>query len=144
MSVGLLGPSGAGKSTMLMLAPRLYDIPVSIDASGKARGSVLFDGRDVRDFKLADLRQAIALVPQQALLFEGTIRTNLIYANPDASEEEMVQAAYDCRSYVHRRWAAGGSRYARRRARRFAFWRSAAAGGARPRDCRQALGAPAR
>jgi ABC-type multidrug transport system fused ATPase/permease subunit len=92
MRVGVLGPSGAGKSTLLALAPRLYDIPDGTDSNGKPRGAVCFDGRDVRDLKLADLRQAVALVPQQALLFEGTIRTNLLYANPDATEDEMRQA----------------------------------------------------
>jgi ABC-type multidrug transport system fused ATPase/permease subunit len=92
MRVGVLGPSGAGKSTLLALAPRLYDIPDGPDSNGKPRGAVCFDGRDVRDLKLADLRQAVALVPQQALLFEGTIRTNLLYANPDATEDQMRQA----------------------------------------------------
>jgi ABC-type multidrug transport system fused ATPase/permease subunit len=92
MRVGVLGPSGAGKSTLLALAPRLYDIPRGTDPHGKPRGAVCFDGRDVRDLKLADLRQAVALVPQQALLFEGTLRTNLLYANPDATEDQMRQA----------------------------------------------------
>jgi ABC-type multidrug transport system fused ATPase/permease subunit len=54
-------------------------------AECKTWGAVYFDGRDVREWKLADLRRAIALVPQQALLFEGTIRTNMLYANPDAT-----------------------------------------------------------
>jgi ABC-type multidrug transport system fused ATPase/permease subunit len=92
MRVGVLGPSGAGKSTLLALAPRLYDIPQDADSRGKSPGAVCFDGRDVRDWKLADLRRAVALVPQQALLFEGTIRTNLLYANPSATEEKMRQA----------------------------------------------------
>jgi ABC-type multidrug transport system fused ATPase/permease subunit len=78
MTVGVLGRSGSGKSTLLALAPRLYDL-----ADGQ--GAVLFDGRDVRDLRLGELRRAVALVPQQAMLFEGTLRTNLTYAAPDAS-----------------------------------------------------------
>jgi ABC-type multidrug transport system fused ATPase/permease subunit len=85
MRVGILGPSGAGKTTLLALAPRLYDIP-------EAWGAVFFDGRDVRDWKLADLRRAIALVPQQAVLFEGTIGSNILYANPGASPAQVRQA----------------------------------------------------
>jgi ABC-type multidrug transport system fused ATPase/permease subunit len=92
MRLGVLGPSGSGKSTLLALVPRLYDVPEGIDSDGKSWGSVCFDGRDVRDLKLADLRKAVALVPQQALLFEGTIRTNLLYANPAATEGQMWEA----------------------------------------------------
>jgi ABC-type multidrug transport system fused ATPase/permease subunit len=92
MRVGVLGPSGAGKSTLLALAPRLYDLPKGTDPEGHSWGAVLFDGQDVRDLKLADLRCAVALVPQQALLFEGTIRTNLLYAHPEASEAWLRQA----------------------------------------------------
>jgi ABC-type multidrug transport system fused ATPase/permease subunit len=85
MRVGILGPSGAGKTTLLALAPRLYDVP-------EAWGAVFFDGSDVRDWKLVDLRGAIALVPQQAILFEGTIRSNILYANPGASPAQVRQA----------------------------------------------------
>jgi ABC-type multidrug transport system fused ATPase/permease subunit len=92
MRLGVLGPSGSGKSTLLALVPRLYDVPEGIDSDGKSWGAVCFDGRDVRDLKLADLRKAVALVPQQALLFEGTIRTNLLYANPAATEGQMWEA----------------------------------------------------
>lgn len=86
MIVGVIGPSGAGKTTLLALMARLYDVPEADS------GHVLFDGLDVRDWKLADLRAAVALVPQQSLLFEGTIRTNLTYARPDASEEDLTAA----------------------------------------------------
>jgi ABC-type multidrug transport system fused ATPase/permease subunit len=92
MRVGILGPSGAGKSTLLALAPRLYDLPEGPDDEGRCCGSVRFDGVDVRDLKLADLRQAVALVPQQAMLFEGTIRSNLLYANPRATPGRLRQA----------------------------------------------------
>lgn len=77
MTVGILGASGSGKSTLLALLPRLYEV-------GEGHGAVLLDGIDVRNLRLKDLRQAVALVPQQATLFEGTLRTNLTYARPDA------------------------------------------------------------
>jgi ABC-type multidrug transport system fused ATPase/permease subunit len=80
MTVGILGPSGSGKSTLLALAPRLYDV---------TRGSILFDGRDVRTLRRADLRRTVALVPQQAVLFEGTLRSNLLYAAPGQSESAL-------------------------------------------------------
>jgi ABC-type multidrug transport system fused ATPase/permease subunit len=92
MRLGVLGPSGAGKSTLLTLVPRLYDVPEGLDAEGRPWGMVCFDGRDVRGLRLADLRKSVALVPQQALLFEGSIRTNLLYANPDATEDQMWEA----------------------------------------------------
>jgi ABC-type multidrug transport system fused ATPase/permease subunit len=84
-TVGVLGASGSGKSTLLALAPRLYDIP-------EGCGAVRLDGRDVRELTLADLRHHVALVPQQAMLFEGTIRSNLLYANPHAGELEIRRA----------------------------------------------------
>jgi ABC-type multidrug transport system fused ATPase/permease subunit len=83
--VGILGPSGSGKSTLLALAPRLYELP-------EGRGTVTLDGRDVRGLRLADLRRAVCLVPQQAALFEGTIRSNLTYARPAATEAEVRKA----------------------------------------------------
>jgi ABC-type multidrug transport system fused ATPase/permease subunit len=92
MRLGIVGPSGAGKSTLLALVPRLYDIPEGLDPDGRPWGAVCFDGRDVRDLRLADLRRSVALVPQQARLFEGSIRTNLLYANPEVSEDQMWEA----------------------------------------------------
>ncbi len=92
MRLGIVGPSGAGKSTLLALVPRLYDIPEGLDPQGRPWGAVCFDGRDVRDLRLAELRRSVALVPQQALLFEGSIRTNLLYANPAANEYQMWEA----------------------------------------------------
>jgi ABC-type multidrug transport system fused ATPase/permease subunit len=71
----VLGASGAGKSTLLALAPRLYEVD---------GGGILFDGRDVREIRMSDLRRAVVLVPQQAVLFEGTLRSNLLYAAPAA------------------------------------------------------------
>jgi ATP-binding cassette subfamily B protein len=85
MTLGVLGASGSGKSTLLALAPRLYEL-------GEGRGALLLDGRDVRELDLADLRRAVALVPQQALLFEGTLRSNLTYAAPGAGEDILRRA----------------------------------------------------
>jgi ABC-type multidrug transport system fused ATPase/permease subunit len=85
MRLGLLGPSGSGKSTLLSLAPRLYDV-------SEGSGPVLFDGQDVRDFRLEDLRKSIVLVGQQPILFRGTIRSNLLYANPGATSSQVRRA----------------------------------------------------
>jgi ABC-type multidrug transport system fused ATPase/permease subunit len=84
-TVGILGASGSGKSTLLALAPRLYDVP-------EGRGSVFLDGADVRDLRAADLRRAVALVPQHAVLFEGTIGDNLLYAAGDAPDAAIRRA----------------------------------------------------
>src|SRR5690606_535080 len=80
----LVGSSGAGKTTLASLLPRFFDV---------ARGRVTVDGLDVRDLRLEELRRAIGLVPQEPMLFAGTVRENLLYGNPDASEEEMIEAA---------------------------------------------------
>jgi subfamily B ATP-binding cassette protein MsbA len=82
--VALVGASGAGKSTILNLIPRFYDAEA---------GRVLIDGQDVRDVTLASLRAQIALVSQEILLFDESIRTNIGYGRPGASEEEIVEAA---------------------------------------------------
>ncbi|HEY9473064.1 MAG TPA: ABC transporter ATP-binding protein [Mycobacteriales bacterium] len=81
--VALVGPSGAGKTTISQLVPRMYDV----DA-----GSVRVGGRDVRDVTQASLRAAIGVVTQDAHLFHDTIRANLLYARPDADDEQMWQA----------------------------------------------------
>ena len=83
-TVALVGPSGAGKTTLSMLIPRMYDAN---------EGSVRIDGIDVRDLSLGSLSAAVGMVMQDAHLFHDTIRNNLLYARPDASEGEMVEAA---------------------------------------------------
>jgi subfamily B ATP-binding cassette protein MsbA len=82
--VALVGPSGAGKTTLVSLLPRFWDV---------TRGRVRLDGHDVRDLRLADLRAAIGIVPQEPALFSGTIRDNIAYARPGASDAEIVDAA---------------------------------------------------
>jgi ATP-binding cassette subfamily B protein len=79
----LVGPSGAGKTTITHLVPRLYD-PVS--------GTVRIEGHDIRDLTLASMRATVGVVPQDAHLFHDTIRANLAYARPGASEREMIEA----------------------------------------------------
>ncbi|HEX6911792.1 MAG TPA: ATP-binding cassette domain-containing protein, partial [Longimicrobium sp.] len=83
-TVALVGPSGAGKTTIAALIPRFWDVQ---------RGSVSLDGTDVRQLRLADLRDAVGLVPQETLLFSGTVRENIAYGRPDASEAEVQAAA---------------------------------------------------
>ena len=79
----LVGPSGAGKTTITHLVPRLYD-PV--------RGTVRIGGHDVRDLTLESLRSVVGVVPQDAHLFHDTIRANLLYARPSATEKELTEA----------------------------------------------------
>ena len=81
--VALVGPSGAGKTTISQLVPRIYDVD---------SGAVLIGGHDVRDVTLTSLRGAIGVVAQDAHLFHDTIRANLLYARPDATEAELVAA----------------------------------------------------
>ncbi len=83
-TVALVGPSGAGKSTVVSLLPRFYDV---LD------GRVTLDGVDVREVALPELRRAIGLVPQEPMLFAGTILDNLKYGKEDATREEVEQAA---------------------------------------------------
>lgn len=82
-TVGIIGGTGSGKTTLVNLIPRLYDA---------AQGQVLVDGRDVKEYEMEVLRWEIGVVPQKAVLFQGTIRENLLWGNPDATEEDLWQA----------------------------------------------------
>ena len=82
-SIAIVGPSGSGKSTIVNLIPRLYDVD---------SGSVTFDGIDVRKLDLKFLRDQVGVVSQETYLFNGTIRENLLYAKPDATDDEMTEA----------------------------------------------------
>ena len=88
--VAIVGPSGSGKSTIVNLIPRLWD-PTS--------GKVTFDGTDVRDLTLHSLRDEVGVVTQETYLFNGTIRQNLLYAKPEATEEEMIEACRKANIY---------------------------------------------
>ena len=82
-TVGIIGGTGSGKTTLVNLIPRLYDA---------AQGQVLVGGRDVKEYKTEALRREIGVVLQKAVLFQGTIRENLLWGNPDATEEDLWQA----------------------------------------------------
>ena len=82
-TVGIIGGTGSGKSSLVNLIPRFYDA---------TQGAVLVDGRDVREFPLSQLRQRVGVVPQRAQLFSGTIRENLLWGNPNATEADLWQA----------------------------------------------------
>ena len=88
--VAIVGGTGTGKSTLVNLIPRFYDV---------TGGAVLVDGMDVRDYPLEELRSRIGMVLQTNVLFTGTIRENLLWGRPDATEEEMIQAAKDAQAY---------------------------------------------
>jgi subfamily B ATP-binding cassette protein MsbA len=82
--VALVGPSGAGKTTLVSLLPRFWDV---------TEGAIRVDGVDVRELRLAELRGAIGIVPQEPALFSGTIRENIVYGRPAASPGEVESAA---------------------------------------------------
>lgn len=82
-TVGVIGGTGSGKSSLVNLIPRFYDA---------TQGDVLVDGHNVRDYPLDSLREKVGVVPQKAVLFTGTIRDNLKWGKPDATDEELWQA----------------------------------------------------
>ncbi|MDJ0975742.1 MAG: ABC transporter ATP-binding protein [Planctomycetota bacterium] len=82
--VGIAGRTGSGKSTLLSLLPRFYD---------PQQGTLRLDGIDVRDIRLGDLRRQFGIMPQEAVLFSTTIRENIAYGRPGATEEEIIAAA---------------------------------------------------
>lgn len=81
--IGIIGGTGSGKSTVVNLIPRFYDA---------TEGTVKVDGTDVRDYKIEVLRRKIGVVPQKAVLFQGTIRDNMRFGNEDANDEEIMEA----------------------------------------------------
>ena len=83
-TLALVGPSGGGKSTLCNLIPRFYNV---------TEGKILLDGVDIRDIKIPSLRRSIGMVSQNVFLFDGTIRDNIAYGTPDATDEAIVEAA---------------------------------------------------
>ncbi len=88
--VALVGMSGAGKSTIMQLVLRFHIA---------TEGSIMVDGKNMLDYDISDYRQNLALVPQEVLLFGGTIRENILYGKPDANEEEIIAAAKKSNSW---------------------------------------------
>jgi len=82
-TVGIIGGTGSSKSTLVQLIPRLYDA---------TEGTVKVGGKDVREYDISVLRDAVAMVLQKNLLFSGTIKENLRWGNPDATDEDMIEA----------------------------------------------------
>ena len=83
-SIALVGPSGSGKTTICSLLPRFYDV---------TGGSITVDGKDIRELTLKSLRSQIGMVQQDVYLFDGTIKANIAYGKPGASDEEIINAA---------------------------------------------------
>src|SRR5262249_35429006 len=82
--VAFVGPSGSGKTTITRLLLRFYDV---------TGGMIRFDGRDIRDFPLRELRQQVGVVLQEPILFTGTVKENIRFGRPSASDEEVIEAA---------------------------------------------------
>ncbi|MHA1585486.1 MAG: ABC transporter ATP-binding protein [Promethearchaeota archaeon] len=86
-TVALVGPSGVGKTTITHLIPRFYDL------SDKSKGEILIDGNNIKDLELDSIRGNIGFVQQDVIVFYGTIKDNILYSKPDATDEEIMQAA---------------------------------------------------
>jgi ATP-binding cassette, subfamily B, bacterial len=82
--VALVGPTGVGKSTLVSLIPRFYDV---------CSGQILLDGTDIRDLTLESLRRQVSIVLQDVFLFHGSVRENILFGRPDATDEEVIEAA---------------------------------------------------
>jgi ATP-binding cassette subfamily B protein len=85
-TLAIVGPTGSGKSTLLRLLLRFFDVD---------SGRIILDGQDIRDLNLVDLRSAISVVSQEVYLFQGTIRENVSYGQPQATEEQIIEAMRD-------------------------------------------------
>lgn len=83
-TIALVGPSGVGKTTISQIIPRFYDVN---------SGSIKIDGKNIKDYKLSSLRKNIGIVQQDVFLFFGTIRDNILYGEPEANDDEIIQAA---------------------------------------------------
>jgi len=90
-TLAVVGPSGGGKTTLCQLLPRFYDV---------TSGSVMIDGKDIRDFTQQSLRRHVGIIQQDVFMFAGTIRENIRYGRPDATDEEIVEAAV--RAEIHK------------------------------------------
>ena len=89
-TIGVIGGTGAGKTTLINLIPRFYDVTA---------GEVLVSGQNVRDYALETLREKIGLVPQRSVLFRGTLRSNMQWGRPDATDDEIYAALKTAQAY---------------------------------------------
>lgn len=89
-TTAIIGSTGSGKSSIINLIPRFYDV---------SEGQILVDNVDVRNYTQHDLREKIGFVPQQARLFKGTIKENLLYGNPSATEDDLIKALQVAQAY---------------------------------------------
>ncbi len=89
--IALVGPSGSGKSTLMNLIPRFYDIE---------KGAILIDGVNIQEVSLTALRNSMALVSQEVTLFDDSIRANILYGRPEASDEDIIKAAKDAAAHA--------------------------------------------
>ena len=89
-TIGVIGGTGAGKTTLINLIPRFYDVTA---------GEVLVSGQNVRDYVLETLREKIGLVPQRSVLFRGTLRSNMQWGRPDATDDEIYAALKTAQAY---------------------------------------------
>ena len=89
--IALVGPSGSGKSTLMNLIPRFYDIE---------KGAILIDGINIKEVSLTALRNSMALVSQEVTLFDDTVRANILYGRPGASDEDIIKAAKDAAAHA--------------------------------------------
>ena len=89
-TIAFIGSTGSGKSTLVNLIPRFYDV---------SEGSIQIDGVDIRDYDLFELRSRLGVIPQKAFLFNGTIADNIRFGKPDATIEEVIQAAKTAQAY---------------------------------------------
>lgn len=87
--IGIIGGTGSGKSSLVHLIPRFYDA---------TKGKIYLDGIDVKEYTYENLRKKVGIVMQKATLFKGTIKSNLLWANPDASDEDIVKALEDAQA----------------------------------------------
>ena len=88
--IGILGPTGASKSTLVSLIPRLYDV---------TSGTIKVSGHNVKEYKIATLREAVAMVLQKNTLFSGSVRENMKWGNPNASDEEIIEACKNAQAH---------------------------------------------
>ena len=134
-TVAVIGPSGSGKSTLSLLLPRFYDV---------RGGAVKVGGIDVRDVTQESLRSAIGMVMEESFLFSDSVKANIAYGRPDATDEQVIAAAKAAEADDFIRELPQRLRHGRRRAGPHPVGRAAAAGRARPRADHQPAAAAAR